>query len=166
MAIFRAPSVCDPTRGAEGLLCSFQSRDLAVLRPIAAMPFVKFEAPEPRFARRVGTGLKDAPTYRPSKKTCSGRMRQHPARHLKPTAIVSAMHAQSMRLHRSSLGAGWSPCLRSRGLGLLFTCRRAHVWTAPAVQGKKSDNSAKRSGAAMYSAFECSRFGCWPCVIR
>src|SRR3974377_901320 len=52
-------------------------------------------------------------------------MRQPPPRHLKPTAIVSAMHAQSMRLYRSSLGAGWSRCLRSRGLGLLFTCRRA-----------------------------------------
>src|SRR3974377_1737171 len=27
---------------------------------------------------------------------------------------------------------------------------------------EKSDKSAKRSGAAMYSAFECSPFGCWP----
>jgi hypothetical protein len=38
---------------------------------------------------------------------------------------------------------------------------KCHVWTAPAVQGE-SDGSAKRSGAAMYSAFERSRFGCWP----
>jgi hypothetical protein len=27
---------------------------------------------------------------------------------------------------------------------------------------KKLDISAKRSGAAMYSAFECGRFGRWP----
>jgi hypothetical protein len=27
---------------------------------------------------------------------------------------------------------------------------------------EKSDLSAKRSGAAMYSAFECGRFGRWP----
>src|ERR1700738_1215628 len=26
----------------------------------------------------------------------------------------------------------------------------------------ESDVSANRSGAAMYPAFECSRFGCWP----
>jgi len=32
------------------------------LRPIAALPFKKIEAPEPRgFARRVGNGLVDAP---------------------------------------------------------------------------------------------------------
>jgi hypothetical protein len=31
------------------------------------------------------------------------------------------------------------------------TRRRAHVWTAPAVQ-EESDISAKRSGAVMYSA--------------
>jgi len=36
-----------------------------------------------------------------------------------------------------------------------------HVWTAPAMQ-EESDVSAKRSGAAMYPAFECSRYGCWP----
>jgi hypothetical protein len=38
---------------------------------------------------------------------------------------------------------------------------KCHVWTAPAVQ-EESNVSAKRSGAAMYPAFECSRFGCWP----
>jgi hypothetical protein len=27
---------------------------------------------------------------------------------------------------------------------------------------EKSNISAKRSGAAMYSAFECGRFGRWP----
>jgi hypothetical protein len=27
---------------------------------------------------------------------------------------------------------------------------------------EKSAVSAKRSGAAMYSAFGCSRYGCWP----
>jgi hypothetical protein len=36
-----------------------------------------------------------------------------------------------------------------------------HVWTASAFQGKNL-TFAKRSGAAMYSAFECSRYGCWP----
>jgi hypothetical protein len=36
-----------------------------------------------------------------------------------------------------------------------------HVWTAPAMQ-EESDVSAKRSGAAMYPAFECSRYGRWP----
>ena len=35
-----------------------------------------------------------------------------------------------------------------------------HVWT-PAVQGE-SDISASRSGAAMYTAFECGRCGRWP----
>jgi hypothetical protein len=39
--------------------------------------------------------------------------------------------------------------------------KRCHVWTAPAAQ-EESDVSAKRSGAAMYPAFECSRFGRWP----
>src|ERR1700674_4485594 len=34
-----------------------------------------------------------------------------------------------------------------------------HVWTAPAVQ-EESDILAKRSGAAMYPAFECGHF--WP----
>ena len=38
---------------------------------------------------------------------------------------------------------------------------KCHVWTAPALQ-EESDVSAKRSGAAMYPAFECSRFGRWP----
>ena len=38
---------------------------------------------------------------------------------------------------------------------------KVHVWTAPAVQ-EESDISAKRSGAAMYPAFECSHFGRWP----
>jgi hypothetical protein len=38
---------------------------------------------------------------------------------------------------------------------------KCHVWTAPAVQ-EESDISAKRSGAAMYPAFECSRYGRWP----
>jgi hypothetical protein len=36
-----------------------------------------------------------------------------------------------------------------------------HVWTAPAVQ-EESDISAKRSGAAMYPAFECGHYGRWP----
>lgn len=36
-----------------------------------------------------------------------------------------------------------------------------HVWTAPAVQ-EESEVSAKRSGAAMYPACSCSRYGCWP----
>jgi hypothetical protein len=40
-----------------------------------------------------------------------------------------------------------------------------HVWTAPAVQ-EESDISAKRSGAAMYPAFECSRLAAGPDVIR
>jgi hypothetical protein len=39
--------------------------------------------------------------------------------------------------------------------------QRCHVWTAPAAQ-EESDVSAKRSGAAMYPAFECSHFGRWP----
>jgi len=39
--------------------------------------------------------------------------------------------------------------------------QRCHVWTAPAVQ-EESDVSAKRSGAVMYPAFECSHFGRWP----
>jgi len=43
-------------------------------------------------------------------------------------------------------------------VGMSQTC---HVWTAPAVQ-EESDGSAKRSGAAMYPAFECSHLGCWP----
>ena len=32
----------------------------------------------------------------------------------------------------------------------------------PRCKGKESDFFAKRSGAAMYPAFECSRSGCWP----
>jgi len=57
---FRSPSGSDPTRRGS-LFCSFQSGDIAVLRPIAVLPFVKFEAPEPRrFARRMGNGLVDA----------------------------------------------------------------------------------------------------------
>src|SRR6516165_4100969 len=49
--------------GAE--LCSFQTRDLTVLRSVAALPLEEVEAPEPRrFARRV---LR--PTHRPSKGT-------------------------------------------------------------------------------------------------
>ena len=44
---------------------------------------------------------------------------------------------------------------------LVGMSQRCHVWTAPAVQ-EESDVSAKRSGAAMYPAFECGHFGCWP----
>ena len=40
-----------------------------------------------------------------------------------------------------------------------------HVWTAPAVQ-EESGLSAKRSGAVMYSAFECGRLAAGPDVIR
>ena len=40
-----------------------------------------------------------------------------------------------------------------------------HVWTAPAVQ-EEFDYSAKRSGAVMYSAFECGRLAAGPDVIR
>ena len=43
----------------------------------------------------------------------------------------------------------------------IVTSEKCHVWTAPAVQ-EESDISAKRSGAAMYPAFECSRYGRWP----
>ena len=32
----------------------------------------------------------------------------------------------------------------------------------PRCKGKESDISAKRSGAAMYAAFECGRCGRWP----
>jgi hypothetical protein len=38
---------------------------------------------------------------------------------------------------------------------------QCHVWAAPAMQ-EESDVSANRSGAAMYPAFECSRYGRWP----
>jgi hypothetical protein len=38
-------------------------------------------------------------------------------------------------------------------------CAAAHG--ARGARGE-SDVSAKRSSAAMYPAFECSRFGCWP----
>jgi hypothetical protein len=41
------------------------------------------------------------------------------------------------------------------GFGMSQKC---HVWTAPAMQ-EESDVSARRSGAAMYPAFECSRYG-------
>ena len=34
--------------GTEGLFCGFQSRDVAVLRPIAALALKEVEAPEPR----------------------------------------------------------------------------------------------------------------------
>jgi hypothetical protein len=55
---------------------------------------------------------------------------------------------------------------RSSPISGRFRCpsaclKGAHVWTAPAVQ-EESDISAKRSGAAMYPAFECSRLGRWP----
>jgi len=45
--------------------------------------------------------------------------------------------------------------------------RRGERSEVPCMDGargarEKSDISAKRSGAAMYSAFECGRFGRWP----
>ena len=49
--------------------------------------------------------------------------------------------------------------------GLLVALRRkANVPCMDGARGarEKSGISAKRSGAAMYSAFECSRFGRWP----
>ena len=55
-------------RGAERLLRSFQTRDLTVLRPIAALPLKEVEAPEPRgFAWRVGNGFVDATDTPPFK---------------------------------------------------------------------------------------------------
>ena len=45
--------------------------------------------------------------------------------------------------------------------------RRGECSEVPCMDGacgarEKSGISAKRSGAAMYSAFECGRFGRWP----
>jgi hypothetical protein len=42
---------------------------------------------------------------------------------------------------------------------------KCHVWTAPAVQ-EESDVSAKRSGAAMYPAFDAAALAAGPDVIR
>ena len=45
-------------RRAERLFCSFQTRNLTVLRSIAPLPLVEFETPEPRsFARRCSCSL-------------------------------------------------------------------------------------------------------------
>jgi hypothetical protein len=87
---------------------------------------------------------------------------------LKTQTFQSVFHRQSPRPDtKFSLGAiflamgSWKrpdpellPIHRPR-------CPKCHVWTAPAVQ-EESDISAKRSGAAMYPAFECSRYGRWP----
>jgi hypothetical protein len=43
--------------------------------------------------------------------------------------------------------------------------QKCHVWTAPAVQ-EESDISAKRSGAAMYPAFDAAAMAAGPDVIR
>jgi len=40
-----------------------------------------------------------------------------------------------------------------------------HVWTTPALQ-EESAISAKRSGAAMYSAFDAAALAAGPDVIR
>jgi hypothetical protein len=61
---------------------------------------------------------------------------------------------------RFSTFATLSPGERTSS-GYLGMSEKCHVWTAPAVQ-EESDISAKRSGAAMYPAFECSRYGRWP----
>jgi len=45
------------------------------------------------------------------------------------------------------------------------TSEKCHVWTAPAVQ-EESDISAKRSGAAMYPAFDAAAMAAGPDVIR
>jgi hypothetical protein len=50
---------------------------------------------------------------------------------------------------------------RHRESGHAGTPASCHVWTAPALQ-EESDILAKGSGAAMYSAFGCSRYGRWP----
>ena len=43
-------------RRAKRLLCSFSTRDVPILRPIAALPLVEFEAPEPgSLTRRIGS---------------------------------------------------------------------------------------------------------------
>ena len=44
-----------------------------------------------------------------------------------------------------------------------FVCRLSAMYGRRWCGAReKSSISAKRSGAAMYSAFECSRCGCWP----
>jgi hypothetical protein len=49
--------------------------------------------------------------------------------------------------------------------GCLGMSEKCHVWTAPAVQ-EESDISAKRSGAAMYPAFDAAAMAAGPDVIR
>jgi len=39
---------------------------------------------------------------------------------------------------------------------------KCHVWTTPAVQEENLTFQRVGSGAAMYTAFECSRCGRWP----
>jgi predicted metal-binding membrane protein len=65
LSFLRAPSVCDPMRRGRP---ASRPRDWRRRRTVAALPFVKFEAPEPRrFAQRVGNGLVDPSDIPPFK---------------------------------------------------------------------------------------------------
>ena len=56
-------------------------------------------------------------------------------------------------------------CAQRTQVGHRSISEKCHVWTAPAVQ-EESDISAKRSGAAMYPAFDAAAMAAGPDVIR
>jgi hypothetical protein len=105
---------------------------------------------------------------------CSGRQVHLPAR----SSVCWLPGSKTKRAHRGSLGR---VLIKSRLMTRPDQCplwcalrtqvrhrdmsEKCHVWTAPAMQ-EESDVSARRSGAAMYPAFECSAMAAGPDVIR
>jgi hypothetical protein len=75
-------------------------------------------------------------------------------------AVFSAAVATIAIGDSDLINVRFGPTLRTQ-VGHLPRSEKCHVWTAPAMQ-EESDVFAKRSGAAMYPAFECSRYGRWP----
>src|SRR5262245_47228944 len=83
----------------------------------------------------------------------------HQAALLCITANSDARLLLWVRVGHSTVSAQCPNCPPKRkSIRALAMSQKCHVWTAPAMQ-EESDVSARRSGAAMYSAFECSRYG-------
>jgi hypothetical protein len=81
-----------------------------------------------------------------------------------------AMDALRLAIARSvprdqAMAEAYKAGLTLRAIGDMYGLTRERIRQiidgARGARGE-SDVSAKRSGAAMYPAFECSRFGCWP----
>src|SRR6516162_9282688 len=89
---------------------------MAVLRPVAALPLVKFETPEPRgFARRVGNSLVDAADISRSK-TDSGQFSAPSGISIK----IMFEQASSVSIHLAKIPKKLTPFRKATSVGVKY----------------------------------------------